>query len=186
MIVWFTGVVALSLRLLAGWLIVRRMATHGAADAVPEWRELSPGSRDGSTSRARSASCISALVEVPTVIGSLRPVVLLPVSALAGMSPSQLDAILAHELAHIRRHDYLVNLLQTLVETLLFYHPAVWWLSRRIRIERENCCDDLGGGVCGDPKSPTRKHSSTSRSAAVPSSRSRPPAVRSSTGCGGC
>src|SRR5262249_25314266 len=60
-------------------------------------------------------------------------------------------AILAHELAHIRRHDYLVNLMQTLVETVLFYHPAVWWLSRRIRIERENCCDDLAVSLCGDP-----------------------------------
>ena len=70
------------------------------------------------------------MVEVPTVIGWLRPVVLMPASALAGMGPQQLEAILAHELAHIRRHDYLVNLLQTLVETLLFYHPAVWWLSR--------------------------------------------------------
>jgi hypothetical protein len=93
----------------------------------------------------------STLVEVPTVIGWLKPVVLLPASALGALSPSQLEAILAHELAHIRRHDYLVNLLQTLVETLLFYHPAVWWLSRRIRIERENCCDDLAVSLCGDP-----------------------------------
>ena len=76
---------------------------------------------------------------------------LLPVSALAALSPRQVEAILAHELAHIRRHDYLVNLLQTLVETLLFYHPAVWWLSRRIRAERENCCDDLAVSLCGDP-----------------------------------
>ena len=88
---------------------------------------------------------------MPTVIGWLKPVVLLPASALAGLAPQQLEAILAHELAHIRRHDYLVNLLQTLVETLLFYHPAVWWLSRRIRIERENCCDDLAVSLCGDP-----------------------------------
>ena len=75
----------------------------------------------------------SRLVDVPTVVGWMKPVVLLPVSALAGLSAEQLEAILAHELAHIRRHDYLVNLLQTLVETLLFYHPAVWWLSGRIR-----------------------------------------------------
>ena len=85
------------------------------------------------------------------MIGWLRPVVLMPVSAMAGMGTQQLEAILAHELAHIRRHDYLVNLMQTLVETLLFYHPAVWWLSRRIRIERENCCDDLAVSLCGDP-----------------------------------
>ena len=93
----------------------------------------------------------SASVAVPTVIGWLRPVVLMPASALAGLSPEQVQAILAHELAHIRRHDYLVNLLQTLVETLLFYHPAVWWLSRRIRAEREHCCDDLAVSLCGDP-----------------------------------
>src|ERR687891_1536007 len=70
---------------------------------------------------------------------------------MSGLSAQQLEAILAHELAHIRRHDYLVNLLQTLVETLLFYHPAVWWLSRRIRLEREHCCDDLAVSLCGDP-----------------------------------
>jgi hypothetical protein len=90
-------------------------------------------------------------VDVPTGIGSLKPVILLPVSALAGLSFAQTEAILAHEMAHIRRHDYLVNLLQTLLETVLFYHPAVWWLSRRIRDERENCCDDLAVSLCGDP-----------------------------------
>ena len=93
----------------------------------------------------------STLVDVPTVIGWLKPVMLLPASALAGLAPAQLEAIFAHELAHVRRHDYLVNLLQTVVETLLFYHPAVWWLSARIRTERENCCDDLAVALCGDP-----------------------------------
>ena len=93
----------------------------------------------------------STIVDVPTVIGWIKPVILMPASALAGLTPHQLEAILAHELAHIRRHDYLVNLLQTVVETLLFYHPAVWWLSRRIRAERENCCDDLAVSLCGDP-----------------------------------
>ena len=93
----------------------------------------------------------STLVDVPTVVGFVKPVVLLPASALAGLTLQQLEAILAHELAHIRRHDYLVNLLQTLVETVLFYHPAVWWVSRRIRVERENCCDDLAVRLCGDP-----------------------------------
>lgn len=93
----------------------------------------------------------SALVEVPTVIGIIRPVILLPFSAVTGLSADQLDAILAHEIAHIRRHDYLVNLVQTVIETLLFYHPAVWWLSGRIRQERENCCDDIASGVCENP-----------------------------------
>ena len=92
----------------------------------------------------------SAFVEVPTVIGWLRPVILLPVGCLLGLSTAQLEAILAHELAHIRRHDYLVNLFQNVVETRLFYHTAVWWVSRRIREERENCCDDLAVEICGD------------------------------------
>ncbi|HEX2523296.1 MAG TPA: M56 family metallopeptidase [Terriglobia bacterium] len=92
----------------------------------------------------------SARIQVPTVIGWLRPVILLPASALTGLTTPQLEAILAHELAHIRRHDYLVNLLQTAVETLLFYHPAVWWVSKQVRLEREHCCDDLAVSVQGD------------------------------------
>jgi len=75
----------------------------------------------------------SVRVDVPSVIGHFKPVILLPASALTGLAPQELEAILAHELAHIRRHDYLVNLIQTTIETLLFYHPAVWWISREIR-----------------------------------------------------
>jgi beta-lactamase regulating signal transducer with metallopeptidase domain/peptidoglycan/xylan/chitin deacetylase (PgdA/CDA1 family) len=86
---------------------------------------------------------LSAKVEVPTVIGWIKPVILIPVSSLTGLSNEQLEAIVLHELAHIRRYDYLVNIFQTLIETLLFYHPAVWWVSSQIRIERENCCDDI-------------------------------------------
>ena len=71
-------------------------------------------------------------------------------SALAGLSPSHFEAILAHELAHVRRRDYLVNIVQRVVETLLFYHPAVWWVSGWIRREREHCCDELAASVCGD------------------------------------
>jgi beta-lactamase regulating signal transducer with metallopeptidase domain len=85
------------------------------------------------------------------VIGTLRPVILLPASTLTGLTPQQIEMVLAHELAHIRRHDFLVNLLQAVVETLMFYHPAVWWMSRRVRIERENCCDDMAVAVCGNP-----------------------------------
>jgi len=77
-------------------------------------------------------------------------VILLPLDLLAGMPAGQLETILLHELAHIRRHDYLVNLLQTVAENLLFYHPAVWWISRVIRTEREHCCDDLVVAVRGD------------------------------------
>ena len=90
-------------------------------------------------------------VDVPLVVGCLRPIVVLPIAAMSQLNAAQVEAILAHELAHMRRHDYLVNLMQTLAETLLFYHPAVWWLSARIRDEREHCCDDVAVAVCGDP-----------------------------------
>ena len=92
----------------------------------------------------------SCLADVPMVIGHIRPVILMPVGLLAGLPAGQIEAILLHELAHIRRYDYLVNVLQRSVEGLLFYHPAVWWISRVIRAERENCCDDLVVATSGN------------------------------------
>jgi len=148
---WLMGVLILSLRLMSGWVWVQRIKSRGTSPAVGGWDHIA----DRLCRRLHIARRVrlleSTIVDVPTVIGWVKPVVLMPASALAGLSPHQLEAILAHELAHIRRHDYLVNLLQTVVETLLFYHPAVWWLSRRIRAERENCCDDLAVSLCGDP-----------------------------------
>ena len=131
--VWLTGVALLTIRLLIGWAWVQRLKSRGIGAAANEWQQaalrLSKRLHISRTIRFFE----STLVEVPTVIGWLRPVVLMPASALAGMTPQQIEAILAHELAHIRRHDYVVNLLQTLVEKLLFNHPAGWWVSRRIR-----------------------------------------------------
>ena len=89
-------------------------------------------------------------LDAPAVLGWFRPVVLLPVRALTGLSEQQIEAVIAHELAHIRRLDCFVNLFQIAAETLLFYHPAVWWVSQGIRAERENCCDDEAISLCGD------------------------------------
>src|SRR5262249_9924774 len=100
--------------------------------------------------RRRVRALMSSMVESPSVIGWLRPVILLPPATLMGLTSLQLEAIIAHEIAHIRRYDYLVNMVQMLVETLLFYHPAVWWISKRIRVERELCCDDLAVRFCGN------------------------------------
>lgn len=88
-------------------------------------------------------------VSVPAVVGILKPTILLPPAILCGLDPQQLAAILRHEMAHIRRYDLLVNLLQRFIEALLFFHPATWWISRRIGIERENCCDDMAVAGCG-------------------------------------
>jgi TonB family protein len=94
---------------------------------------------------------ISLKVEVPMAIGWLKPVVLLPASMLSGLNNAQLEMLILHELAHIRRHDYLVNFLQTLIEILLFFHPAVMWVSKQMRNEREYCSDDIAVQHCGDP-----------------------------------
>ena len=149
--VWMTGVALLALRLVGGWIYIHRLKTRGAVAADATLRAV-VGRLTRTLHISRPVQLLQAPgVDVPTVVGWLKPVILLPVSTLAGLSPLQVEAILAHELAHIRRHDFLVNLLQSLLETLLFYHPAVWWLSRRIRIEREHCCDDLAVALCGDP-----------------------------------
>jgi hypothetical protein len=93
---------------------------------------------------------LSGSVETPAVVGWLRPAILTPVAAFSGFPAGYLEALLAHELAHIRRHDFLVNILQRTAEALLFYHPALWWVSKQIRIERELCCDDLAVAASGD------------------------------------
>ena len=176
--VWLAGVSLLTVRLLGGWMWVQRMKRHGSTAASRELQAMVVR-LSKRLHISRSVRLLqSSAVDVPTVIGWLRPVILLPASALAGLSPTQLEAILAHELAHIRRHDYLVNLLQTLLETLLFYHPAVWWLSRRIRDERENCCDDLAVSLCGDPGGLRPRAGATSKNIAA----SRGPLVMAASG----
>jgi beta-lactamase regulating signal transducer with metallopeptidase domain/HEAT repeat protein/Leucine-rich repeat (LRR) protein len=140
---WCVGVAGLSLWQLTGWMLVQRL--QRLAKAVRDPALVSAFARLAVVLRvSRPVRLLeSALVAVPTVVGWLRPVVLVPMGFATGLSPAQVEAVLAHELAHIKRHDYLVNLLQVLVETLFFYHPAVWYISRRIRGERENCCDDM-------------------------------------------
>jgi len=94
---------------------------------------------------------ISLKNDVPMAIGWIKPIVLIPVSMLSGLAPAQLDMLILHELAHIRRHDYLVNFIQTLVELLLFFHPSVRWVSKQMRNEREYCSDDIAVHHCGNP-----------------------------------
>jgi beta-lactamase regulating signal transducer with metallopeptidase domain len=147
---WLMGVFLLSLRTFVGLVAVRRLARTGR-EVTAYWQQ-----RLG-TLRARLSITTpvrlleSSAAAVPMVIGWLRPVILLPPAVLTGLTPQQIEAILLHELAHVRRHDHLVNLVQIAVETLLFYNPAVWWLSGRIREEREHCCDDVAAAALGSP-----------------------------------
>ena len=147
---WAAGVAVLSLRMACGLWWVRRLRRDAGIDTTGAWQacvdRLAP--RIGIARHV-----VLRLVregDGPLTAGSWRPVVLLPVAIAARMPADAVEALLAHELAHVRRHDYLVNLLQCAVEALLFYHPVVWWLSHRIRIERELVADDLAGNALGD------------------------------------
>ena len=145
---WIAGVLLLGAYHAGGWMLLRRLRGQSKRIADASCRimlgDLIAAMRINRTVQL----CESAMVQVPTAIGWLSPMILLPATAISGLSPSELRGLLAHELAHIRRHDYLVNLLQTVIETLLFYHPATWWLGKVIRQERENCCDDFAAAVC--------------------------------------
>ena len=148
---WFAGVLLFSLRTAGGFFVVARLRRR---DSHPVTAELLALCRDlrqrlGITRAVRF--CESLHLDAPAVLGWFRPIVFLPVSTLTGLTETQLRAVIAHELAHIRRFDAFVNVFQVAVETLLFYHPAVWWLNKRIRAERENCCDDVALSVCGNP-----------------------------------
>ena len=143
---WLAGVIAFSIRLAGGWVVAMRLRTRGVQTASAEWHALVR--RIGISRPVRFL--LSPAVTAPMVIGWLRPVVLMPVATLAALPVEQIEALLMHELAHIRRHDYLVNLFQSVAEALLFYHPAVWWISGHVRAERESCCDDIAVSLSGD------------------------------------
>ena len=153
---WFAGALLCWVRLLGGCLVAARMRSTLVHPAPPEWRERFAKicARVGVSRPVRLL--ISSWVRVPIVVGWLRPVVLIPVGVLAGLTTEQVEAVLLHELAHIRRHDYLVNILQSMAEAFLFYHPAVWWISGHIRTERELCCDDSAVSLAGDAASYAR------------------------------
>jgi beta-lactamase regulating signal transducer with metallopeptidase domain len=147
--IWLAGVLACSLRLVLASMhtvaLRRRCALEqGAITAIVSKLAARMGVRRTVSVRVAPATM------APATFGLFRPVILISSATMLGIAPRQLEAVVAHELAHIRRHDYLVNVLQMLAETLFFYHPAVWWASRRIRVERELCCDDVAVQACGD------------------------------------
>jgi beta-lactamase regulating signal transducer with metallopeptidase domain len=150
LLLWSLGCAGKVLRLLGGWVWLCNL--RRAASALPEEMEIRV------TRIARRMGLLRAValgtapgIHSPMVLGWVRPLLLVPASFVTGLDPCGLEALLVHELAHIRRNDYLVNLLQCVVEVVLFYHPAVGWISRRVRVEREMCCDDAALAWCDDP-----------------------------------
>ncbi|HEX9009595.1 MAG TPA: M56 family metallopeptidase [Holophagaceae bacterium] len=150
-LVWMLGTALMLLRLGGGlwWLDRRYLAQARPAPAAWEASLRDLARRMGLPRTVRLLA--SDRAASPLALGWLKPVVLVPASAFLALPPDALEAVLAHELAHLRRGDYLANLLQTLAEALLFFHPAAWWLSRQIREAREHCCDDDAAALLGDP-----------------------------------
>ncbi len=157
---WLVGTLLFQARVILNWSNAQFMMRRGTHRAPIQWqrsvRQLCR--RLGVTKRVNLV--VSSRALVPMVVGWMRPVMLVPSFALTGLTPDQLKMVLAHELAHVRRHDYVVNFIQALFESLLFFHPAVWWLSNRIRVEREYCCDDVAVRLYRDPISYARALSS--------------------------
>jgi beta-lactamase regulating signal transducer with metallopeptidase domain/HEAT repeat protein len=151
-VAWLVGLLFLSARMIYGVARTRRIVREAhtpASDRLPAI--VSRIAASLGITRAITA-LEGTHVTVPMVVGWIRPVLIVPASLMTGLTPTQLDMLVAHELAHIRRYDYLANMAQTVIETMLFFHPGVWWLSERIREERENCCDDVALSVCGNDR----------------------------------
>jgi beta-lactamase regulating signal transducer with metallopeptidase domain len=152
MLFWACGAGALALRMLAGLAWVRRRSRPGQYLEHPQLQAtLSRMAQAFGISRPVRLGLVGDMAS-PVTAGWWRPVVLVPAALASGMPLQLLEALLAHELAHIKRHDYLVNLVQGTIEIVLFYHPTVWWLSNRIRIEREQIADDLAASMLGEPR----------------------------------
>jgi beta-lactamase regulating signal transducer with metallopeptidase domain len=149
---WAAGVSALALRMACGLWWVRRLRTSPPCGDAQRWEVCVDRLAYRFGIRRHVAVRLIESGDSPLSVGWWKPMVLLPAAIAARMPEPLLEALIAHELAHIRRHDYLVNLLQGVVEALLFYHPVVWWLSHRIRIERELVADDLAAKQLGDPR----------------------------------
>jgi bla regulator protein BlaR1 len=149
---WLLGLVVMTVRLGLALRYVRRLRQHRVV-AVPEAWQQCLGRLARRAGLAQPVQLLaSGLVPSPLVMGYVKPVILLPVSLLTSMAPAELEMILAHELAHVLRKDYLFNFVQSVAETIFFYHPAVWYLSAVLHTERENCCDDLATQLTGSPQ----------------------------------
>ncbi|MGA2653806.1 MAG: M56 family metallopeptidase [Terracidiphilus sp.] len=148
---WLIGIIVLSIRSLGGWWLIQRLRATATIEPSAAMQAAFQRIATALGLRRLVLLRITNAIAGPVTVGALRSLVLLPLSAATSLGPDELEVVLAHELAHVRRADFFWNLLQTLAETLFFFHPAVWWIGARIRHERELCCDDLALQVCPNP-----------------------------------
>jgi bla regulator protein BlaR1 len=150
-IIWLVLVSCLACKMLIEMCLVSRLPKRAVMPADPALLTRFNQLLQQMKLPSKVQLLIAVNIDVPMAIGWLKPVVLLPATMVSGLTPAQLEMLLLHELAHIRRYDYLVNFMQTLVEILLFFHPGVQWVSSQMRHEREHCSDDIAVQYCGDP-----------------------------------
>jgi bla regulator protein blaR1 len=151
--VWLLGIALLSAQNVGGYFYSGRLRTQGLLEPGEELIKAFDSLLRASGVRKGVLLMESILVKAPVLVGYFKPVILLPIGLASSLSASEVEAILAHEIAHIRRHDFLVNILQCCVEVLFFYHPGVWVIGSAIRTERENCCDDIAVQLSGNSMS---------------------------------
>lgn len=141
--VWLAGLFVFYFRMAGSYWYVHRLKTRNLFPIDDEWdiqiKDLAQKLQINKIIRIAQ----STTIKIPMVIGHLKPVILLPIGLMSSLPYNQVEAILLHELAHVKRNDYLVNLIKSIVEVLFFYHPVLWWVSSKIDEEREHCCDDL-------------------------------------------
>ncbi|HEV8692015.1 MAG TPA: M56 family metallopeptidase [Ideonella sp.] len=147
---WAAGVLLMLARLAGGAWVLGTMDRHAATVLPARWVARAEALRRAMGIGRSVAVRLLDTIDLPFAARAWRPVIWLPATMLTRLAPDQIEALIAHELAHVRRLDWLWNGLQCAIEALLFFHPAVWWLSARVRQERENACDDLAAAACGD------------------------------------
>jgi beta-lactamase regulating signal transducer with metallopeptidase domain len=145
--IWITGVLFFALRFCFGLGYLRHLKASAETPAG-EWQTALNSIVRSLHYPRKVRLAESALLRIPVVVGYLKPVILFPVGIINQLRADEVDAILAHEVAHLMRNDFVHNLVQSLIEMVFYYHPAVWWISSVVRAERENCCDDLAIQVC--------------------------------------
>jgi bla regulator protein blaR1 len=148
--VWFVVAAVKAVRMAGGWGYVHAISLHGHKEAPEQWVQLVERWAGQLAIRRRVRLLESRLVQAPMVVGHLKPVIFIPLGLINHLPPDEIESVLLHELAHIRRHDYLVNLMQQLSECVFFFNPGLLWVSSLLREERENCCDDIAIAQTGD------------------------------------
>ncbi len=150
-LLWFSGIVVFSTRLMFGMVAINKLKKFGINKVDSTWHEFFVNLTRKIGLKRKVYLFESVKIDIPMVLGFIKPVILVPVGFFSNLTPQQVEAVLVHELSHVKRHDFLVNIIQSVFEVMFFFNPFVWWMSKSVREEREHCCDDLAISICKDP-----------------------------------